>query len=322
MRFLVTGGGGFIGSHLVDLLVASGSRVRVLDDFSTGRQINLEQHQGNESVEVRHGSILDAKDVNEAAQGVDGVFHLAAAVGVFNIVNSPRRSLKVNILGTENVFDVALRHNLPVLVTSSSEIYGKNSDDELKEDSDRIIGAPQKLRWSYSDAKAIDEALAISAHRETGLKTKIVRLFNTVGPRQIGEYGMVMPRFIRAALRNEPIEIYGNGNQTRCFAHVSDVVRAIKLVFDSDNCIAVPLNIGVSQEISITNLAKLITQLVGSTSQIIYRKPSEVYSLGYEDMVRRVPNTGLLTNLTGWKPRISLDETILDIAKHMTINGV
>ena len=317
MKYLITGGSGFIGSHLVDLLVSQGHQVRVLDDFSTGKPGNLAHFLDDSRVQVVNGSVTSYSEVSEAAVGLDGIFHLAAAVGVFNIVRAPRKSIMTNIQGTETVLEVALKNRVPILITSSSEIYGKNTENQLREDADRVIGAPQKLRWSYSDSKAIDEALAISMSQEFGLATKIVRLFNTIGPRQLGEYGMVVPRFVRAALKNENIEIYGDGTQSRCFAHVSDVVRAIKLVFDNSNCVGKPINIGVSKEISIFNLANKVIALTQSSSQIVFRDPAEVYASGYEDMARRVPSTELLEKLTGWRPERTLDDAIADIAEFM-----
>lgn len=317
MKYLITGGSGFIGSHLVDLLVSQGHQVRVLDDFSTGKPGNLAHFLDDSRVQVVNGSVTSYSEVSEAAVGLDGIFHLAAAVGVFNIVRAPRKSIMTNIQGTETVLEVALKNRVPILIASSSEIYGKNTENQLREDTDRVIGAPQKLRWSYSDSKAIDEALAISMSQEFGLETKIVRLFNTIGPRQLGEYGMVVPRFVRAALKNENIEIYGDGTQSRCFAHVSDVVRAIKLVFDNSNCVGKPINIGVSKEISIFNLANKVIALTQSSSQIVFRDPAEVYASGYEDMARRVPSTELLEKLTGWRPERTLDDAIADIAEFM-----
>ena len=314
MKFLLTGGAGFVGSHLLDQLVDRGDSVIVLDDFSTGRKENIAHHSQNKAVEVVEGSILDAGLVDRLVGKSDRVFHLAAAVGVFNIVKYPLESLTTNIKGSENVFDACLKHNKPVLITSSSEVYGKNTSDLLSEDSDRVVGAPQKIRWSYSDAKAIDEAMAIALHQQKGLETRIVRLFNTVGPRQIGRYGMVVPRFVEAALKNEPITIYGTGQQTRCFGHISDVVDAILKVDGCIKAIGKPINIGVNQEVSIFNLANLVLKLTKSSSQIIYVAYQEAYSLGFEDMERRVPNNQLLKELTGWSERKNLEDIIQDLS--------
>jgi UDP-glucose 4-epimerase len=313
LKFLLTGGAGFVGSHLLDQLVDRGDSVIVLDDFSTGRKENIAHHSQNKAVEVVEGSILDAGLVDRLAGKSDRVFHLAAAVGVFNIVKYPLESLTTNIKGSENVFEACLKHNKPVLITSSSEVYGKNTSDLLSEDSDRVVGAPQKIRWSYSDAKAIDEAMAIALHQQKGLETRIVRLFNTVGPRQIGRYGMVVPRFVEAALKNEPLTIYGTGKQTRCFGHVADVVDAILKVDGCIEAIGKPINIGVNQEVSIFNLANLVLKLTKTSSQITYVTYEDAYSLGFEDMERRVPNNQLLKELTGWSEKKNLEDIIQDL---------
>jgi len=317
VRYLVTGGAGFVGSHLVDRLILDGHSVTVLDDFSTGRRENLLQHANEKLLELVEGDILNADLVDDLTSKVDRVFHLAAAVGVFNILEQPLKSIRTNIDGSENVFNACLKHKRPIFITSSSEIYGKNSSDLLKEDSDRIIGAPQKIRWSYSDAKAIDEAIAISMHKQHGLETRIARLFNTVGPRQVGRYGMVVPRFISAALSNSPITVYGNGEQTRCFGHVLDIVDAIIKIENTAEAIACPVNIGVSEEISILNLASSVLRLLNSKSAVKFVPYEEVYSFGFEDMQRRVPDSTLLKKLTGWQPKRGIENIILDIASHI-----
>jgi UDP-glucose 4-epimerase len=317
VRYLVTGGAGFVGSHLVDRLILDGHCVTVLDDFSTGRRENLLQHANEKLLELVEGDILNANLVDDLTSKVDRVFHLAAAVGVFNIVEHPLKSIRTNIEGSENVFNACLKYQRPIFITSSSEIYGKNSSDLLKEDSDRIIGAPQKIRWSYSDAKAIDEAIAISMHQQHGLETRIARLFNTVGPRQVGRYGMVVPRFISAALSNSPITVYGNGEQTRCFGHVLDIVDAIIKIENTAEAIACPVNIGVSEEISILNLASSVLRLLNSKSAVKFVSYEEVYSFGFEDMQRRVPDSTLLKKLTGWQPKRGIENIILDIASHI-----
>ena len=313
MRYLVTGGAGFVGSHLVDRLIVDGHSVTVLDDFSTGRRENLLQHANEKLLELVEGDILKADLVDDLTSKVDRVFHLAAAVGVFNILEHPLKSIRTNIEGSENVFNACLKHKRPIFITSSSEIYGKNSSDLLKEDSDRIIGAPQKIRWSYSDAKAIDEAIAISMHKQHGLETRIARLFNTVGPRQVGRYGMVVPRFISAALSNSPITVYGNGEQTRCFGHVLDIVEALIQLETKSEAIAKPINVGVNQEISILNLAKRILEISESKSEILFQSYEDAYLMGYEDMQRRVPDNSLLTQITNWRPIKDIDNIIEDI---------
>ena len=317
MNFLLTGGAGFVGSHLLDQLVDRGDSVVVLDDFSTGRKENIAHHSQNKAVEVVEGSILDSDLVDRLVGKSDRVFHLAAAVGVFNIVKYPLESLTTNIKGSENVFEACLKHNKPVLITSSSEVYGKNTSDLLSEDSDRVVGAPQIIRWSYSDAKAIDEAMAIALHQQKGLETRIVRLFNTVGPRQIGRYGMVVPRFVEAALKNEPLTIYGTGKQTRCFGHISDVVDAILKVDGCFEAIGRPINIGVNQEISIYQLAVKVMSKTNSKSEIRFIPYDQAYERGFEDMERRVPDNTLLKSLTGWVETRNIDDVVDSLSKSM-----
>ena len=249
MQILVTGGAGFIGSYLCERLVSEGHSVSAIDNFSTGRASNLKDLSSSKSFELIEGSILDLELLIPLVNNSDYVFHLAAAVGVFNIVNNPLASLLTNIRGTENVLEAAHSTKTPVFLTSSSEVYGKNISDSLKESDDRILGSPVTLRWSYSEAKAIDESLAYAYFVEKQLETRIVRFFNTVGPRQLGAYGMVVPRFVKAALGNDPITIYGDGNQTRCFAHVDDVVDAVLAIAFSEKTIGKVINIGNDFEI-------------------------------------------------------------------------
>ena len=313
LKYLVTGGAGFVGSHLVDSLLDRGDSVIVLDDYSTGRKENVSHHLGNPRFTLIEDSILDYKIVEELTQSSDRVLHLAAAVGVFNIVQHPLESLTTNIKGSEKVFDACLKFQKPVLITSSSEVYGKNTSDLLSEDSDRVVGAPQKIRWSYSDAKAIDESMAIALHQQKGLETRIVRLFNTVGPRHVGRYGMVVPRFVEAALKNQPLKVYGTGKQTRCFGHVADVVDAILKVDGTAQTIGKPINIGVNHEISINDLASRVINRTNSNSAIIYESYDEAYAQGFEDMERRVPDNSLLRELTGWAPRKNIDSIIDDL---------
>jgi UDP-glucose 4-epimerase len=313
LNYLVTGGAGFVGSHLVDKLIDRGDSVSVLDDYSTGRIENISQHLRNPNFTLVEGSILDYTVVEDLVKKSDRVLHLAAAVGVFNIVQYPLESLTTNIKGSENVFDACLKFNKPVLITSSSEVYGKNTSDLLHEDSDRVVGAPQKIRWSYSDAKAIDESMAIALNQQKGLETRIVRLFNTVGPRQVGRYGMVVPRFVEAAIKNQPLTVYGTGKQTRCFGHVSDVVDAILKVDGSASTIGKPINIGVNQEISINDLAKKVIERTGSTSSVVYESYEDAYAQGFEDMERRVPDNSLLRKLTGWSHTKTVDDIIDDL---------
>jgi UDP-glucose 4-epimerase len=318
LKILITGGAGFIGSHLTDRLVKDGHNVTVLDNLSTGRKENLSAHLGSDKVELIEGSILDLPLLDKLINQNDFIFHLAAAVGVFNIVNHPLDSLKTNIRGTENVLESALNYSKPVFITSSSEVYGKNTSDSLRESDDRVIGTPIKLRWSYSEAKAIDESLAYAYWVEKKLETRVVRLFNTVGPRQLGAYGMVVPRFVQAALKNEPITIYGTGEQTRCFGHVYDAIDAMVSIAFSQNTIGKVINIGNNFEISINNLAKKVIDQTNSKSEIVYVPYAEAYGEGFEDMERRVPNIELINSLVGWTPTRDLSTMITDIANSLT----
>jgi UDP-glucose 4-epimerase len=317
MRILVTGGFGFIGSHLCERLVQEGYEVIVLDDNSTGREINLDSIKNSSYLKIIHGSILDIGLLKTISNRVDYIFHLAAAVGVFNIMNKPLDSLLVNIRGTENVLEAACSVKVPVFLTSSSEVYGKNISDSLLESDDRILGSPLTLRWSYSEAKAIDESLAYAYHVERGLETRIVRFFNTVGPRQLGSYGMVIPRFVEAAINNEQITIYGDGEQTRCFAHVHDVIDAILAVAFAKNTIGRVINIGNNTEISINDLAQKILSETCSNSKIVHIPYEQAYGDGFEDMERRVPNINLIKELVGWVPRRDLSTIVADIQAEM-----
>ena len=317
MKILVTGGAGFIGSHLCERLVRDGHEVIAIDNFSTGRASNLGSLIDSPNFMLVEGSILDTDILNPLVKNVDYVFHLAAAVGVFNIVQNPLVSLLTNIRGTENVLEAAYSTNTPVFLTSSSEVYGKNISNSLKETDNRILGSPVTLRWSYSEAKAIDESLAFAYYIEKQLETRIVRFFNTVGPRQLGAYGMVVPRFISSALAHEPITVYGEGNQTRCFAHVYDVIDAVIAIAFSDNTVGKVINIGNNFEISINDLAQKIISETNSRSDIIYIPYEEAYGDGFEDMERRVPNIDLVRQLVNWTPKRDLSTIISDIATEM-----
>jgi UDP-glucose 4-epimerase len=321
MRILVTGGAGFIGSHLCERLIQDGHSVTAIDNFSTGSASNLVNLREVNGFTLVEGSILDTNLLRPMIEDSEYVFHLAAAVGVFNIVKNPLASLLTNIRGTENVLELAHLANTPVFLTSSSEVYGKNVSDSLKESDDRILGSPVTLRWSYSEAKAIDESLAYAYYIEKQLETRIVRFFNTVGPRQLGAYGMVVPRFVKSALANEPITIYGDGTQTRCFAHVYDVIDAVIAIAFADNTIGKVINIGNDFEISINGLAQKIIAETGSKSEIVYVPYNEAYGDGFEDMERRVPNIDLINQLVAWKPKRDLTTMISDISAEMKKNS-
>jgi UDP-glucose 4-epimerase len=313
LKFLLTGGAGFIGSHLTDRLIGDGHEVTVLDTFATGRAENLTHLATNKSLTLVEGSILDKPLLEKLTEESDYVFHLAAAVGVFNIVDNPLESLLTNVRGTENALEAANKYRKPFFLTSSSEVYGKNSADSLSEGDDRIVGTPTMLRWSYSEAKAIDESLAYAYWTQKGLETRIVRFFNTVGPRQLGAYGMVIPRFIEAAVKNEPLTIYGDGKQTRCFAHIADVIDAVMAVAFSPATIGKVVNIGNNFEISMNELAEKIIAQTGSKSEIMHLPYEVAYGTGFEDMARRVPNISLIKELTGWAPTRDLTQIITDV---------
>jgi len=320
MRILITGGAGFIGSHLTDRLISDGHDVTVLDNLETGRIENLAEASTSGRLTFIEGSVLDAEMVEKLAAETDFIYHLAAAVGVFNILERPLASLMTNLRGTEIVLDAALKYSRPILVASSSEVYGKNTSDSLHEDDNRILGSPLMIRWSYSQAKAIDETLAYAYWEEKKLPTRIVRFFNTVGPRQLGAYGMVVPRFVAAALDNEEITIYGDGTQTRCFGHVADIVDALISVANSEKTVGTVVNIGNDEEISINDLAKKIIEMTDSKSKIVYLSYADAYKSGFEDMERRVPNIQRIKKLTGWTPTRNLETIIRDVADHLRSN--
>ncbi len=313
MRALITGGAGFIGSHLADHLLGRGDQVVLLDDLSTGRVTNIEHLNDRTGAEFVLGSILDTELVDEAVARVDAVFHLAAAVGVNLIGEKPLESLMTNIRGTETVIEMAHKYDKRLLVMSTSEIYGKNTSDSLSEEDDRILGSPLKSRWSYSEAKAIDEILAYTYWREKGLETVIIRLFNTVGPRQTGSYGMVIPRFVGQALRNEPITVFGDGNQTRCFCHVGDVVEGLVALSEHPEAFGKVFNLGGGEEVSIRELAERVIELTGSQSSLEFIPYDTAYEAGFEDMERRVPNTTRAMQLVGFEPSASLDDIIRSV---------
>ncbi len=310
MRALVTGGAGFIGSHLVEGLLHSGYDVEVIDNLSTGARHNLAHLEADGRLQVTIDSILNESLMDRTIGDADLVFHLAAAVGVKWVLEHPLSSLETNLRGTDIVLAAADRHNRPVLVASTSEVYGKNDSGPLGEDDDRILGSSMVTRWLYATAKAADEALALAYWHERELPTMILRFFNTIGPRQTGRYGMVVPRFIGQALRNEPITVYGDGHQTRCFTYVGDVVRSVIALAECKNAWGEVFNVGREDEISIQDLALRVTNLTGSRSQIVYIPYDEAYQQGFEDMRRRVPDVTKLRRYVGFVPETDLDEAL------------
>ncbi|MBB4689018.1 NAD-dependent epimerase/dehydratase family protein [Amycolatopsis jiangsuensis] len=310
MRYLITGGAGFIGSHLTEHLLARGDEVVALDNLSTGTLDNLTGVAGHPGFRFVRGSITDPSTVEACMPGVDAVFHLAAAVGVFTILDRTLDSLRTNLHGTEILLDAALRHDAAILVASTSEVYGKNTVDGLTEDSDRIIGSPLKNRWSYAEAKALDETFAYLYAKEHGLRTVIVRPFNTVGPRQTGRYGMVIPRFVTQALAGEPITVFGDGQQTRCFCHVHDVVPALVDLLADESAHGKVFNLGSTEQTTISQLAERVIAATGSASTIAKVPYEEAYGEGYEDMQRRIPDCTRAYNQIGFVPTRTLDDII------------
>jgi UDP-glucose 4-epimerase len=309
----VTGGAGFIGSHLVETLAARGDQVLILDDLSTGDRRNVEHLLASGSVELVEGSILDPDLVDGCVKSVDACFHLASAVGVQLVVSQPLDTLLCNVRGTDIVISAAVRHSRRLLFTSTSEIYGKNSTGALDEQSDRILGSPFKARWGYSTAKAFGEALAHGYCREQGAKIVVARLFNTVGPRQKGAYGMVLPRLVQQALAGDDLTVYGTGTQSRCFVHVADTVHALSLLIESEEAVGDVFNVGSSVEVPIIELAAKVIERTGSRSRVQLIPYESAYGEGFEELGRRKPDTSRLERLTGWRISRTLDETIDDV---------
>ena len=313
MKTLITGGAGFIGSHLADLLTTNGNRVIVLDNNSTGSNKNL---TSNTNLEFIEGSILDEKLVDFLMSQVSVCYHLAAALGVKNIIDHPLESFETNIKGSEIVLNSAVKYKVRTLLASSSEIYGKNPNQPLTEESDRLLGSPKVARWSYSEAKAIDEFYAFQLHKQQGLPITIVRLFNTVGTRQSGSYGMVLPRFVSAALSNQPLVVYGDGTQSRTFSAVSDVVKALSVLVGLDTTIGEVFNVGGNQLITIKDLATKVIKLTKSSSEIEFKNYKEVYGDNFEEPKIRVPDISKINQVTGWVPKKGLDEIIIELANY------
>jgi len=309
-RILITGGAGFIGSHLADHLIAAGDHVTAFDDLSTGRYPNIRHLLDHPNFRFVEASVLDMGKLEREVASADAVYHLAAAVGVQLIVDRPLQSMITNIKGTENVLEAAERHRVKIMVASTSEIYGKNANGPFKEEDDRLLGSPRKLRWSYSTSKAVDEILAFVYYKELRLPTVVVRLFNTIGPRQVGHYGMVVPRFITQALRGEDLTVYGDGNQSRSFTYVGDVVKAMAKLMASPQAEGEVFNVAGHSEISIRDLAQMVIDRTQSTSQIRLVPFEEVYGEGFEEMTRRAADTSKLESAIGFKCDTSLDETL------------
>jgi UDP-glucose 4-epimerase len=312
MRVFITGGAGFIGSHLADHYVNAGHTVTLLDNFSTGSRSNIAHLDGK--VTTVDGDIRNVDLIDQLTKDSDLVLHMAAALGVNTILESPLESMSTNIVGSEVVLNAAAKHNKRIIIASTSEIYGKNPKQPLSETDDRVVGAPQKIRWTYSDAKAIEEAMAFALHQEKKLPVTTVRLFNTVGPRQTGRYGMVVPRFVQAAVKNEPLTIYGDGTQSRVFCHVADAVQAIAMMAENDSTIGDVYNVGGTGEVTIKQLAEQVLNLTKSKSEITYTPYSDAYPAGFEDIQRRVPDISKVKGAIGWVPSKDLTQIISDIA--------
>ena len=321
MRALVTGGAGFIGSHLTEALLAAGHGVVVLDDLSTGRLVNLAAVQDHPRLEVTEGSVTDESLVRKLVAGADVVYHLAAAVGVRLILDRPVETIETNIVGTETVLRAAREGRPRVLLASTSEVYGKNDRVPLSEDDDRVLGPTTKSRWSYACSKAIDEFLGLAYHQEHGVPVTIVRFFNTIGPRQTGRYGMVVPRFARQAIDGGPITVYGDGCQSRCFTDVEDAVRATIALSLAPAAVGEVFNVGTTHELTIQTLAEHVRALVGSDAPIVQVPYDEAYQPGFEDLRRRVPDIRKAERVVGYRPRVSLDETLRRVIDHLRSTG-
>ena len=313
MKILLTGGAGFIGSHLAEKLISEGHSVTALDNLSTGSSANLNTLKGSNNFKLVEASMLDKSIVDQLVADSDGVIHLGAALGVQRILERPYESFIANTQGTENLIIAAAESKKKIFIASTSEIYGKNPEQPLNEESDRVIGSPKLLRWAYSEAKAIDESLAQMFAQSHGLSYVVGRFFNTVGPRQSGMYGMVLPRFVSAAVKGEALEVHGDGLQTRTFCHVLDSIDAIVRLFLSSEAVGEAFNIGGEGEISIKDLAQKVIDITGSKSEIKYISYQSAYPQGFDEMMRRVPDTSKLRSYTGWSPKRNLDEIINDI---------
>ena len=320
MKILITGGAGFIGSYLAQYFLSQDQQVMILDDFSGAGEENLKQIRESNNLSIIKGSILDQELVTKLMKDVTHCYHLAAALGVEKINNDPIESLEINLKGSQIVLNAAANVGARTLLASSSEVYGKNLTMPLNEESDRVLGSPQVARWSYSEAKAMDELHAFELYKHKSFLVSIVRFFNTVGPRQSGSYGMVLPRFVKAAISNQPLIVYGDGTQSRTFCSVTDVVDALVLLMDSEESIGQAFNIGSTNEITITELAQKVIKFTNSTSEIVYKKHSEVFGEHFEEPQRRVPDISKIKKELGWQPKQSLDEVIIEIAEYIKAN--
>lgn len=316
MKYLITGGAGFIGSHLSERLLADGHQVLVLDNFSTGRHENIAHLEPNPRFRLICGSVTDAPLVGECMQGVDRVFHLASAVGVQLIIDEPVHTIETIVEGTSVVLNACARYRRPVLITSTSEVYGKSTKVPFAEDDDSVIGPPVFRRWAYAAAKSIDEFLGLAHWHQTRLPVVLVRLFNTVGPRQTGQYGMVIPRFVQQALKGAPITVFGDGDQSRCFCHVLDVVDALVKLIESPKSRGELFNIGNNQEISMNDLARKVKEMTRSESAIRHIPYREAYGTGFEDMLRRVPSLEKVGKLIGYRPARSLEDILSQVIEY------
>ncbi|HNW24981.1 MAG TPA: GDP-mannose 4,6-dehydratase [Candidatus Cloacimonas sp.] len=310
MKILITGGAGFIGSHLAEKLLNEGNEIYVIDNLSTGRLENIESFKDKPNFHLTIGSVLNRELMEMLISKVEQVYHLAAAVGVKYIIENPLLSLKTNIMGTDNVLELCNKYKAKALIASTSEIYGKSEQVPFSEMDDRLMGSTHISRWGYGSSKAIDEFLALAFYREKKLPVVIVRCFNTVGPRQTGQYGMVLPKFIKAALLDQPLVIYGNGEQTRCFADVSDVIEAFTKLMNTPECAGEIFNVGTTESISITDLAKKVKEMCHSKSRIEYMSYADAFEEGFEDMMHRQPDLTKINNFIGWEPKLKLNDII------------
>ncbi|MGE3465857.1 MAG: GDP-mannose 4,6-dehydratase [Pyrinomonadaceae bacterium] len=317
MKILITGGAGFVGSHLADKLIGEGHEITVIDDLSTGRYSNVEHLEGGPRFRLIIDTVLNADLMEELIRETDRVYHMASAVGVRLIMEQPVKTIETIFHGTDVVLGRCAKYRKRVLIPSTSEVYGKGISVPFREEDDLLTGSTEKHRWAYACAKTLDEFLALAHYKETRLPVVVVRLFNTVGPRQTGQYGMVVPRFVQAAFKNEPIEVHGDGTQSRCFGHVSDVVNGLTTALETPQCFGQVINFGSDAEVSINDLAKRAIELTGSTSEIKYIPYDQVYGEGFEDMQRRVPSLDKAKRLTGYQPTRTLDDIINDVAAEL-----